>query len=73
MISQTLVGVQIYPTSVTPFTKIKEWYEAGTYKPYAVISSPRVFILRTIPAQGIGAVGLVSEENAPIPYGKSYS
>jgi ELP3 family radical SAM enzyme/protein acetyltransferase len=26
---------KIYPTEVTPFTKIKEWYLAGTYKPYA--------------------------------------
>lgn len=26
---------KIYPTEVTPFTKIKEWYEAGTYQPYA--------------------------------------
>jgi elongator complex protein 3 len=27
--------LQIYPTSVTPFTKIEEWYRAGLYKPYA--------------------------------------
>lgn len=26
---------KIYPTSVLEFTKIKEWYDAGTYKPYA--------------------------------------
>lgn len=26
---------KIYPTEVTPFTKIKDWYLAGTYKPYA--------------------------------------
>lgn len=26
---------QIYPTSVTPYTKIEEWYRAGLYKPYA--------------------------------------
>ncbi len=26
---------KIYPCEVTPFTKIKEWYEAGIYKPYA--------------------------------------
>lgn len=26
---------KIYPTEVTPFTKIKEWYEQGKYKPYA--------------------------------------
>ena len=26
---------KIYPTAVTNFTKIKEWYEKGTYKPYA--------------------------------------
>lgn len=27
--------LQIYPTSVTPYTKIEEWYRAGLYKPYA--------------------------------------
>jgi ELP3 family radical SAM enzyme/protein acetyltransferase len=26
---------KIYPTVVLEFTKIKEWYDAGTYKPYA--------------------------------------
>uniref|UniRef100_A0A6C0B403 tRNA carboxymethyluridine synthase n=1 Tax=viral metagenome TaxID=1070528 RepID=A0A6C0B403_9ZZZZ len=26
---------KIYPTETTPFTKIKEWYDEGTYKPYA--------------------------------------
>ncbi len=26
---------KIYPTAITNFTKIKEWYEKGTYKPYA--------------------------------------
>jgi histone acetyltransferase (RNA polymerase elongator complex component) len=26
--------VKIYPCVVTPHTKIKEWYDAGTYKPY---------------------------------------
>jgi len=26
---------KVYPTSVTPYTKIKEWYENGEYKPYA--------------------------------------
>ncbi len=26
---------KIYPTNVLEFTKIKEWYEAGEYKPYA--------------------------------------
>ena len=26
---------KIYPCSVTPFTKIAEWYESGEYKPYA--------------------------------------
>ena len=26
---------KIYPTAVTDFTKIKEWYDNGTYKPYA--------------------------------------
>ena len=26
---------KIYPTEVTPFTKIKKWYEDGTYIPYA--------------------------------------
>ena len=26
--------MKIYPCMVTPFTKIKEWYEQGIYKPY---------------------------------------
>jgi histone acetyltransferase (RNA polymerase elongator complex component) len=26
--------IKLYPCVVTPYTKIKEWYEAGTYKPY---------------------------------------
>jgi len=26
---------KLYPCETTPFTKIKEWYEAGLYKPYA--------------------------------------
>lgn len=26
---------KIYPTAVTNFTKIKKWYEEGSYKPYA--------------------------------------
>lgn len=26
---------KVYPTEVTPFTKILEWYNDGTYKPYA--------------------------------------
>jgi ELP3 family radical SAM enzyme/protein acetyltransferase len=26
---------KIYPCCVLPFTRIKEWYEAGTYKPYS--------------------------------------
>ena len=28
---------KIYPTEITNFTKIKEWYDAGIYKPYAEI------------------------------------
>lgn len=27
--------LKIYPCSVVPWTKIKEWYENGTYKPYS--------------------------------------
>jgi len=26
---------KVYPCEITPFTKIKEWYEQGTYSPYA--------------------------------------
>jgi len=26
---------KLYPTETTPFTKIKEWYDKGLYKPYA--------------------------------------
>ena len=34
---------KIYPTNVLEFTKIKEWYDSGEYKPYAE-SHPREFI-----------------------------
>jgi ELP3 family radical SAM enzyme/protein acetyltransferase len=34
---------KIYPTNVLEFTKIKEWYDSGVYKPYAE-SHPREFI-----------------------------
>lgn len=30
---------KIYPTAVVNFTKIKEWYESGSYKPYAEIDN----------------------------------
>jgi ELP3 family radical SAM enzyme/protein acetyltransferase len=26
--------MKVYPTTITPFTKIKEWYDEGSYKPY---------------------------------------
>lgn len=26
---------KLYPTTIVPYTKIKDWYEAGTYKPYS--------------------------------------
>jgi histone acetyltransferase (RNA polymerase elongator complex component) len=26
---------KVYPTMITPFTRIQKWYEAGTYTPYA--------------------------------------
>lgn len=26
---------KVYPTATVPYTKIREWYEAGRYKPYA--------------------------------------
>ena len=32
----------------------------------------RAFIMNMISPQGIGAVSLISEEKAPIPYGESY-
>ena len=34
---------KIYPTNVLEFTKIKEWYDNGSYKPYAE-THPREFI-----------------------------
>jgi ELP3 family radical SAM enzyme/protein acetyltransferase len=34
---------KIYPTTVVPWTKIKEWFDQGTYKPYAEIN-PEAFI-----------------------------
>lgn len=30
---------KIYPTEVTNFSKIKEWYDAGEYKPYAELNN----------------------------------
>jgi len=30
--------LKIYPTAVTPYTKIKEWYDKGEYEPYAMKS-----------------------------------
>ena len=35
---------KVYPTATVPFTKIKEWYEAGTYKPYAEIESGKYMV-----------------------------
>ncbi|KNH03923.1 histone acetyltransferase-like protein [Perkinsela sp. CCAP 1560/4] len=46
---------KVYPTATVPFTKIKEWYEAGQYKPYAKIEGGRYmvdlicYILENIP------------------------
>ena len=37
------------------------------------VSTGVVFIMNTIPPQGIGAVCIISEGKAPIPCGKSYS
>ena len=34
---------KIYPTTVVPWTKIKEWHDKGTYKPYAELT-PNLFI-----------------------------
>lgn len=44
---------KIYPTAVTPFTKIKEWYDAGLYKPYAEIDGGKhlVKVLKTVMTQ----------------------
>jgi elongator complex protein 3 len=30
---------KIYPTEVTPYTKILEWYQDGTYRPYAELEN----------------------------------
>lgn len=35
---------KIYPTETTPFTKIKEWYDLGLYKPYAEIDNGKQLI-----------------------------
>ena len=37
------------------------------------LSSRRVFVMNTIPPQGIGAVSLISDGMAPTPYEESYS
>lgn len=44
---------KIYPTSVTPYTKIKEWYDAKTYVPYPDEELIDIIlkILPTIPIQ----------------------
>ena len=34
---------KIYPTTVVPWTKIKEWFDQGTYKPYAELN-PELFV-----------------------------
>jgi len=34
---------KIYPTTVVPWTKIKEWFDQGIYKPYAEVT-PDLFI-----------------------------
>ena len=35
---------KLYPTLVLNFTKMKEWYDAGTYKPYAELENGRQLI-----------------------------
>ena len=34
---------KIYPTTVVPWTKIKEWFDQGIYKPYAELN-PELFV-----------------------------
>lgn len=33
---------KVYPTEITPFTKILEWYESGKYKPYAEFANGKL-------------------------------
>ena len=40
---------------------------------HGTLQSRRVLIMNTIPPQGVGAVSLISDGMAPIPYGESYS
>lgn len=35
---------KVYPTMTVPFTKIKEWYDKGQYKPYAEIDGGRLMV-----------------------------
>lgn len=35
---------KIYPTSVTPWTKIEEWYREGSYQPYAEIDDGQLLM-----------------------------
>jgi ELP3 family radical SAM enzyme/protein acetyltransferase len=35
---------KLYPTLVLKFTKIKEWYDAGTYKPYAELDNGKQLV-----------------------------
>ncbi|NBP59381.1 GNAT family N-acetyltransferase, partial [bacterium] len=33
---------KVYPTEITPYTKILEWYENGKYKPYAELHNGKI-------------------------------
>lgn len=40
--------LKIYPVAVTPYTKIKEWYENGSYKPYAENEEELIKVIKYI-------------------------
>ena len=46
---------KIYPTEVTPFTKIKDWYDKGEYKPYSELDNSEklidvvIYAMRLVP------------------------
>ncbi|EPY19293.1 histone acetyltransferase [Strigomonas culicis] len=35
---------KVYPTATVPYTKISEWYAAGTYKPYAELEGGKYMV-----------------------------
>ena len=65
-------SVGVHPTSTLIELFSEQWRQSFPRRALPTLSTGVVFIMNTIPPQGIGAVCIMSEEKAPIPYGKSY-